>query len=112
MKNKINSIDKKIDKILKLLDSKTLKKAKQYDELIKLLENIKIEVVHTKEVDPNNGEFYIKVEYHIEPTKIYYDENETLHCDETFRSLNLLNLIDFDTQLEVQKEIEILKEGN
>lgn len=109
MEKRLERIEKDLIEIKKSLDSKIIKKANQYDEMLINLKNVKIYTTCSQEVNANNGEPFVKVEYHIEPTIISIDDEGNLECNETFRALNLLNLISIEEQSEIQKLINILK---
>ena len=52
---------------------------------------------------------FLKIEYYLEPTIISFDEEGELECGEQFRYLNLLDLLSYESQEEILKQIQILK---
>lgn len=106
---RLDKIEEKIQEISKKLDHSIINKAKKYDEIISLLSNINISANVLKKTNLMNGEDYLLIEYKISPTKILCNDDGEIDCDNTFYSLNMLNLLDLEFVKEAQKEIEILK---
>ena len=110
LEEKIEKMEKLLEEISKKVDSNILNKAKKYDETISLLEQINISANIEKKVDLDNGEDYLLVEYKIQPTKIFCDEDGNIEVsDKNFYSMNMLNILGINFMEEAQRKIEILK---
>lgn len=110
IKDKIDAINDNTEKILKILNSNAISKAKKYDEIMNHLSNLNIEASLSEEVDYDTGEKYLKISYSISPTTIKLDENKNLIVnDENFKSLNMLNILSISFMEEVSNKIDELK---
>lgn len=103
------SLEKKVDEILKRLDARVIQKAARYDEILPLLQNLNIDSKYEKKMNYTNGEEYLVVSYEIKPSIIKVDDNLETQCDKMYYTMNMLNLLDYDFVVKVQEEIEFLK---
>lgn len=101
IKQEIDEINKKLDA---LLNSGIMNKANKCDFLEQNIKNIKLKVSRIKPVllESNVG---VTIEYEIAPVTVYLD-NGNVFPNETFKSINLLNLISFEDMQKIQKKIE------
>jgi len=101
VKKEISEINEKLDK---LLNSGIFNKAERCDFLEQNLKNIKLKVSKIKPVlfESNIG---VTIEYEIAPVTVYLD-GENIFPNETFKSINFLNLISFEDMSKIQKKIE------
>ena len=101
VKKEISEINEKLDK---LISSGIFKKAERCDFLEQNLKNIKLKVSRIKPVlfENNMG---VTIEYEIAPVTIYLD-GENVYPNETFKSINFLDLISYEDMNKIQKKIE------
>ena len=104
----IKEIRKKVDS----LTNETINKAKKYDELINNLNKIKIKIDKTSFFVDEYGKIALKIDYQIPPIRLYFDDNDDVIKNETFYSLNILNLVPMEEQLKIVKKIEEAKNKN
>ena len=104
-------VNEKLDLILKRLDHNILEKAKKYDELLMLLNNIIITSTATMETNRENGEDFVKVEYKIEPAIIKLNDDGEIDCSKQFYSINMLNLLPMENTDKIQELINNLKKS-
>ena len=101
VKQEISQINQKLTK---LLDSGVMNKAQRCDFLDLNLKNVKIKVSKITPVFIQDN-FGLTIEYKIDPITIYID-NGNVFPNESFKSINLLNLISFEDMQKIQKKIE------
>ena len=101
IKQEIANINEKLDT---LLNSGIVKKANRCDFLEQNLKNIKLKVSKIKPVFIENN-LGVTVEYTIAPVTIYID-GENVFPNETFKSINLLDLISYEDMSKIQNKIE------
>lgn len=101
LKKELTDIHQKLDTIL---DSSIVSKANKCDFYEQQLKNIKLKVsrIKPKLIETNIA---LTIEYEIEPVTIYLDDGN-IYPNETFKSINLLNLISFEDMNKIQKKIE------
>ena len=109
MEERLKKIEKNLEELKKLFDVKIIKKAQRLDEVLEYLNQIDITPVCTQDINSSNGEPFLKIEYHLEPTIIKFDDEGEIEYGEQFRYLNLLDLLSYESQEEIIKQIEILK---
>lgn len=106
MNKKVKDDIKEIkDSVDKLLDSGVFNKANRCDFLEQNLKNIKLKVSKIKPtlIESNIG---LTISYEIAPITIFIDDENVICPNETFKSINLLNLISFEDMQKIQKKIE------
>lgn len=103
----VKSEIKEIKAMLADMNDGTTYKAKQYDQQKERLQNIKLEVEKASVFfDATNGVYGVKVEYAVPPALIYITDNGEVVASDTFKSINLLNLISFDDMKKIQAKID------
>lgn len=102
---------KEIKEILERLDKDTLTKAKKYVELIDQLNSIKF-TARPKHFLDDNGNCCVLVEYSISPEKIMLDSNGNVAVSDTFKNINLLNLISFEDMQRITDAISAAEQKN
>ena len=112
MEKKISKIEELVKKIDKKLSANVIEKARKYDEMVSLLNDIEIEVISSVEIDNQSGDKFVKVEYKIPTAKIYTNDEGEIECPKHFKAINLLNLIPISTISKLTKEIEIIEKFN
>ena len=103
---------KKILEILNEINSDTLIKAKKYVELKSQLDTIKFSVKSKNFFINEVGDYCVKVEYEKKPEIITFDDKGDIVVSDTFKNINLLNLISFQEMEEIQNFINAAKEKN
>lgn len=102
IKQEISDINKKLDT---LLDGRLLNKANKCDFYEQNIKNIKLKVSKIKPVliESNIG---ITIEYQIAPITLFLDDGNVVCPNETFKSINLLDLVSFEDMQKIQRKIE------
>ena len=108
MQSLLVEIDKKIEKI----NDETAKKAKKYDELTDLLSHIKLKVKNVSISINENGNCELKVDYQMPSQRISFDSENNVVKNNTFYSINKLNLISFEDMEKIQSKINEAKKRN
>ena len=109
LKKDITEIKDKFGK----LTEETINKAKKYDELNQYLKNVRLNVTGLAETyDIEKMRNKIVVSYSIDPINIYIDMDNNVSVNETFKSINMLNLISFDDMAKITNKIEQIKKNN
>lgn len=104
---------KQIKQELSIINSSsTIEKVKKYEELIKYLEDVKIQVDNVKEIFDENGNCFVMVNYKIPPVKIYIDGDGSTIPNARFKAINMLNLISFEEMQNISSHIESAKRKN
>lgn len=91
----VKEIKKNVEKINKSIDTKVVEKAKKYDEQVKYLNNIVLDLKISKKINPLGEEEYT-LSYTLPPITLKFDENGELEENSLFTSINMLDLIKID----------------
>lgn len=75
------------------LTAETMLKSRKYDELLEYLEKIKLDVKNASLFTDEFGSYGVKIDYSIEPIKIFFDSDGKLLKNERFYAINMLDLI-------------------
>ena len=100
------ALKKDIEEIKNFLVGDTQAKAKKLDEILYYLSNIKLDVASVTRVPDDNGKPCIRVIYSVPYIFINFDDNGEIIENETFKSINMLNLISFDDMMKIQNAIK------
>lgn len=103
---------KEIKQLLEQISKDTLYKAKEYDKLIDLLKMlpVKISKIHTQ--INKDLTYSVKIEYEIPSVEIKVDKNSYIPNNDSFKAINLLNLLSMEDAQKISKEIEKAKKLN
>ena len=101
LEKQLSDISNKLDTIL---DGSIVNKANKCDFYERNIKNIKLKVSRIKPVliESNIG---LTIEYQIDPVTIYLDDGNVFP-NETFKSINLLDLISYEDMQKIQRKIE------
>ena len=103
----IKSEIKDIKAMLVDMNEETVRKAKLYDEQKDRLQNIKLKVDKAAVFfDSSNGVYGVKVDYSVPSALIYISDDGEVVANDTFKSINLLDLISFDDMKKIRAEID------
>lgn len=100
-----------IKNFLETLTEENQKKLKDYELKKELLENVKLSVKNIATTIDEFGKPVLIVNYEMPTVKVLFDENNDIVLNETFRAINLLNLIDYDDMLKIGEKIDSIKKG-
>lgn len=99
----VKEIKKQINDISSRFDNKIIKKAEKYDEIKKLLKNIKFNLKITQKTDIDGSEEF-EITYILPKITLKYDDQGKIYTDnDLFTSINQLDLIEIDDFLELSK---------
>lgn len=104
----IKEIKKEVEKINKSIDSKVIDKARKYDELIKHLDNVVLNLKITQRIN-QLGDPEFTLHYSLPDITLYFDSNNELIYDPLFTAINMLNLNKIE---DVNKIYDIIDKKN
>ena len=93
-------------KILKLLDTKTVEKAKKYDEIKETMKDVKIPVKKTAVAIGSDGMPQVTVTYEQIVEVVEVDSEGNTQSSAMFKAMNLLNLVPYSDMRKISGAIE------
>lgn len=112
---KTENLSVNIGEIIDMLNkmrSGAIQKAEKYDETLRLLKKVKINVKKFSTELKDNATVSLKIEYEIPPIEIMFDETGCSFINERFQAMNLLNLISFDDMRKIQEQLHAVEAQN
>lgn len=108
LKKEIALIKEKLDKIT----NDTLNKAKEYDFVMEKLKNINIQIKYITKFIDDYGKIGLKITYHIPTVSVILDDNNDIVKEETFYTINILNLLSIEDEKKLILAIDEIKHLN
>lgn len=105
--NSLVGIWKDVRELKEMQDPKALEKARKYDELKKLVPNLKVSVERIIPSINAKGNTELEIVYSIPHGKIEIDENGNSETDKLVYALNFLDVLSFDDQMRIKEAREI-----
>lgn len=99
-------IKETVDRIETLLTGNLKERAKRADELEEYLSHVELRVKSVSEVPGSDGTTDIRVVYECPQIIIRYDGNGNIIENETFKAINMLNLIPLEDMQRIISVIE------
>ena len=103
---------KEIKTTLNEIASDTLEKARKYDELMKYLSKIKLELEKAALSYNQDGTYNVKVNYKMPYVLLSFDGDGNVIQNERFTAINMLNLISIDDMMKISEVINEAKNKN
>lgn len=94
------------------LSGKNQEKIKQYESTKNYLNDIKINVANVKHIVDKNGSVAVEVSYSIPKQIVYFDDENNVTLNKTFKAINMLNLISFKDMQIISDKIDEAKMRN
>ena len=108
LKNKIDDLTKDVSTLTK--DNQT--KIKKYNEMVEFLKDVKISVSKVNFNVNDRGSIGVDIHYHIPKQSIYFNDENEIIMNKTFRAINMLNLISLDDMQKISILLEDAKRKN
>lgn len=91
-----------------------LKKSKKCDEMSNYISNIQLDVARVDLVfNQETAKYGIKITYGIKPIELYFDSTiNDFASNETFKSINMLNLISVDDMAKIVNKVNFARDRN
>ena len=100
---------KDIKELVEQMSKETLHKAKEYDRLIELLKMIPVRVSKIHTSMNKDLTYSVKIEYGLPAVELKVDKNTYAPNTESFKAINLLNLLSMEDAQKISREIEKAK---
>lgn len=94
------------------INGETSKKARKYEEQIDLLSHVKLKVKNVSISVNENGNHQLKVDYQVPSQFITFDSENNVLKNNTFYSINRLNLISFEDMAKIESKINEARKRN
>jgi uncharacterized protein YoxC len=115
LRKSINYLIKENEELKKQVNTfsdKNQEKIKKYEMMMDYLNDIKVSVSNVRTIVEKNGSMVVEVSYSIPKQIVYFDDENNVILNKTFKAINMLNLISFEDMKRISDKIDEAKMKN